>query len=179
MSSLPKPFTGIAPYSMTTEVRLTGTGAANRFRKRNDVNEIDAAPVAVPVINTVAGNFRRYRQRRQTERRCHLGRRQHPTGTITFYAFAPGVTPLADYSNNVYSNVVTIGGNSGSVTGNGTYNTATMGNHPGGFLPNFAGTYLWTAVYSGDNANLPAYDNGQNESELSKRPRPRSAPAPA
>ena len=41
----------------------------------------------------------------------------NPTGTITFYLFAPGVTPNATDSNNVYSDTVT-------VSGNGTYTTA-------------------------------------------------------
>jgi uncharacterized repeat protein (TIGR01451 family) len=70
----------------------------------------------------------------------------NPGGTITFYLFAPNVTPLADYSNNVYSDVV-------PVNGNGTYNTS-MGNNPGGYVPTATGTYEWIAVYSGDGNNL-------------------------
>src|SRR4029079_18077694 len=33
-----------------------------------------------------------------------------PGGTITFYLFAPGVTPNANLTNNVYSDVVTVNG---------------------------------------------------------------------
>src|SRR5439155_745829 len=55
---------------------------------------------------------------------------------------------------------------SGSVSGNGTYDTLTMGNHPGGWLPTATGTYHWTAVYSGDSNNNGAHDNGQNEAEV-------------
>ena len=70
------------------------------------------------------------------------------TGTITFYLFAPGVTPNGSDSNNVYSDVVT-------VSGNGTY-TTSQGNNPGGYLPTVAGTYQWVAVYSGDSNNSGA-----------------------
>ena len=51
-----------------------------------------------------------------------------------------------------------------TVSGNGTYTTAT-GNNPGGYLPTATGTYLWTATYSGDSNNGGATDNGQNENE--------------
>src|SRR5262249_54328423 len=69
----------------------------------------------------------------------------NPGGTITFYLFAPGVTPNTSNSNNVYSDSVT-------VNGNGTYSTAT-GTNAGGYLPTTAGTYQWIAVYSGDSLN--------------------------
>ncbi len=69
----------------------------------------------------------------------------NPTGTITFYLFAPGVTPNGADSNNVYSDSVT-------VAGDGTY-TTSMGNNPGGSAPTAAGTYQWVAVYSGDSEN--------------------------
>ena len=48
-------------------------------------------------------------------------------------------------SNNVYTDMVT-------VSGNGTYTTAT-GTNPGGYVPTAAGTYQWVAVYSGDSNN--------------------------
>jgi hypothetical protein len=67
----------------------------------------------------------------------------NPTGTITF--------TLAYNGTTVYTDVVTIGVNSGGVTGNGTYDTS-MGNHPGGYtLPTnqaVTGAYVWKAVYS-------------------------------
>ena len=85
----------------------------------------------------------------------------NPTGTITFYLFAPGVTPNSSESNNVYSDVITIGTNSGSVTGNGTYTTA-MGTNPGGYTPTVTGTYQWVAVYSGDSNNAGAVDQGSS-----------------
>jgi hypothetical protein len=69
----------------------------------------------------------------------------NPTGTITFYLFAPGVTPNANNSNNVYSDTVT-------VNGDGTYDMST-GTNPGGYAPTATGTYQWVAVYSGDSGN--------------------------
>ena len=69
----------------------------------------------------------------------------HGTGTVTFYLFAPGVTPNGTDSNNVYSDAVT-------VNGDGAYSTAS-GSNPGGYLPTMAGTYQWVAVYGGDGNN--------------------------
>jgi hypothetical protein len=63
----------------------------------------------------------------------------NPLGTMTFYLFAPGVTPLPDDSNNIYLNIV-------AVNGNGTYDS-------GGFLPAVTGTYEWVVNYSGDVIN--------------------------
>ncbi len=65
-----------------------------------------------------------------------------PTGTITFYLFAPGVTPNANNSNNVYSTTVAVS------HGNGTYSTPATG-----YAPQTTGTYQWVAVYSGDGSN--------------------------
>ncbi len=60
----------------------------------------------------------------------------NPTGTVTFYLFAPGVTCSATSpSGYAFSQAVT-------VDGNGTYDTT------GGFSPNVAGTWNWLAVYS-------------------------------
>jgi hypothetical protein len=64
-----------------------------------------------------------------------------PTGSITFYLFAPGVTPSADDSNNVFSEIV-------PVNGNGGYGTS-------GYPPTETGAYQWVAVYSGDVGNAP------------------------
>jgi uncharacterized repeat protein (TIGR01451 family) len=71
----------------------------------------------------------------------------NPGGSITFYLFAPGVTPNTNNSNNVYSDKVTVN------NGNGIYTTAT-GTNPGGFVPTATGTYQWVAVYSGDGNNV-------------------------
>ncbi len=75
----------------------------------------------------------------------------NPTGTITFYLFAPGITPNSNDSNSVYADTVT-------VNGNGTYSTS-MGNNPGGYAATNTGTYQWLAVYSGDGNNSRASDS--------------------
>jgi uncharacterized repeat protein (TIGR01451 family) len=79
-------------------------------------------------------------------------------GTITFYLFAPGVTPLPDNSDNVYSDQV-------SVTGNGTYNTGS-GTITGSAIPAVSGEYHWVAVYSGDPNDTPVSTNYINEPEF-------------
>ena len=60
----------------------------------------------------------------------------NPTGTITFHLFSD-----AACSTEVFTSTVT-------VNGNGNYNS-------GNFTPTTAGTYLWTASYSGDTNNKP------------------------
>ncbi len=75
----------------------------------------------------------------------------NPTGTISFYLFAPGVIPNAGNSNAVYTDVVTLTGAATPVTVD-----TSMGNNPGGFLPTAPGTYQWVASYSGDDNNHPA-----------------------
>jgi hypothetical protein len=58
-----------------------------------------------------------------------------------------------------------------SVNGNGTYST------PVGFLPVIAGTYAWSASYSGDGNNNQAPD--QAGADELQAVRAASAPAPA
>ena len=70
-----------------------------------------------------------------------------PTGSITFYLFAPGASSATPLSDAVYSDTV-------PVNGNATYDTNT-GTNPGGFTPTVPGTYQWVAVYSGDANNNP------------------------
>jgi hypothetical protein len=64
-----------------------------------------------------------------------------PTGTITFKLYGPSAT--ADCSTLVDTETAT-------VNGNGSYGT------PFGYSPTQAGTYWWTASYSGDPSNNPA-----------------------
>jgi hypothetical protein len=67
-----------------------------------------------------------------------------PTGSIVFRLFAPN-NPTCDPAGPapVFTQTVT-------VTGNGTYSTT------GGYTTTQAGTYHWTASYSGDASNEPA-----------------------
>ena len=88
----------------------------------------------------------------------------NPTGTITFNLLDPSLVL-------VYTDTVT-------VSGNGTYSTAS-GNNPGGFLPTVTGTYRWSALYSGDSNNSAAIDNGQNETAIvTATPTPPPTPTP-
>ena len=91
-------------------------------------------------------------------------------GMISFTLFDPTNLP-------VYTDVVT-------VNGNGNYDTASMGNTPGGYLPTVIGTYTWTALYSNDtNGNPAVMDNGQNETVIvtatpTATPTPTPSPTP-
>jgi hypothetical protein len=86
----------------------------------------------------------------------------NPGGTITFYLFAPGVTPNSNDSNNVYNDTVT-------VAGAGSYSTGS-GNNPGGYSPTTTGTYQWVAVYSGDANNSGVAGAFGNEPEAVNSP---------
>ena len=74
-----------------------------------------------------------------------------PTGTITFTAYGPGDPTCVGAS--AFTATIPVR------TGNGTYNS-------GSFSPGAAGTYTWTASYTGDTANTGALDGcgGANES---------------
>ena len=83
-----------------------------------------------------------------------------PTGTITFYLFAPNTTPVTGYGNSVYSQQV-------NVNGNGIYSISP------GYMPTSTGTYQWVAVYSGD------ADNSSVTSPFTSEPETVSPTAPA
>jgi len=70
-----------------------------------------------------------------------------PTGTITFDLYPPS-SPDCAAGTSVYTDVVTI-------TDNGTFDTLTLGDNPGGYTSSALGTYNWVASYSGDGNNLP------------------------
>src|SRR5207248_2462632 len=72
-----------------------------------------------------------------------------PTGTITFNLYRPNLSNdcsgVAAYTQSV------------AVTGNGNYSTSP------GFASDVAGTWHWTAGYSGDVNNNPATSNCADE----------------
>ena len=73
---------------------------------------------------------------------AHLGGGVNPTGTITFYLFAPGTScSTTNLGSAAFSAHV-------SVYGNGFYGPTS-----GGPTPNDSGTWNWLAVYSGDSNN--------------------------
>jgi hypothetical protein len=96
------------------------------------------------------------------------------TGTITFYLFAPGVTPnsanfaITAPTNFVYKTAVTLTGTPGAITVN-----TGMGNNPtDGFVPTTVGTYNWVASYGGD------INNSSSQSALEPDIGFAQAPAP-
>jgi hypothetical protein len=94
----------------------------------------------------------------------------HPAGTITFFLFAPGVTPDGTNSNNVYKDVVTLTGAATPVTV-----TTSMGDNAGGFLPTVAlgtGTYNWIVVYSGDGGGGTPVINNPTTGQPNDPPNP-------
>src|SRR5262249_57367593 len=66
----------------------------------------------------------------------------NPTGSVTFYLFAPGAMPLPDLSNAVFSETDALSGGSASTTG--------------GPVATVTGTWNWVAVYDHDSNNLTA-----------------------
>ena len=65
------------------------------------------------------------------------------TGTIEFKLYGPSAAPNCSAALQADDETV-------NVNGNGAYTT------PAGFTPSQAGTYWWTASYSGDANNNPA-----------------------
>lgn len=83
-----------------------------------------------------------------------LSNSYYETGSVTFYLFAPGVTPAADYANAAYhENDAVSGGGASTATGYTLPTTGTV-----------TGTYQWEAVYGGDaNNNSASENNNVNE----------------
>ena len=89
------------------------------------------------------------------------------TGTITFRLYAPGVT--CPSGTPAYTDVI-------PVSGNGSYGTASG---KGGFPSNVAGTWRWTAEYSGDDFNeriVPTADDCNLETVTITTPVARLSP---
>ncbi len=110
----------------------------------NGKNETEVVSQSSPSISTVAGGPVTAGWGCLTDT-ATLSGGYKPTGTITFTLTSPG-------GKVVDTETV-------CVTGDGTYST------PNGYVPTVAGTYTWSATYSGDVNNTVASDNGQNESE--------------
>jgi hypothetical protein len=108
-------------------------------------NEPETVSPASPTVCTVPGGTVTLNSKQSLTDTATLSGGYNPGGTIIFYLFAPGVTPKANDSNNVYSDTVT-------VSSNGTYSTGT-GTITGTAVPITTGTYEWVANYSGDGNN--------------------------
>ena len=74
----------------------------------------------------------------------------NPTGTITFYLFAPGSTSSTPLSSAVYTATVPVS------HGDGTYDISQATSTTGSNVPTTTGTYQWEAIYSSDNNNSSA-----------------------
>ncbi len=157
-----------ASYTLPTTGAVTGTytwsasysGDADNAPAHDQggtAEQIVVSP-ASPAINTTPGGSVAIGSGAKLTDSASLSGAYNPTGTISFYLFAPGVTPNGSDSNNVYSDTV-------SVSGNGTYTTAG-GNNPGGYLPTATGTYQWVAVYGGDGNNVKTAGDFGNEPEM-------------
>ncbi len=134
-------------YQWTVSYNGDGNNTAPAVATGTEV--VNAA--TTPTLTTKAGGTRVVGGTTKLTASATLAGGAKPTGFITFYLFAPGVTPNATDSNNVYSDNV-------KITGNGTYTTATAtGNHAGGYLPSGSGTltgaYQWVVIYGGDLKN--------------------------
>ena len=153
---------GNGTYTTPTGYTLSGTAATGTYQWNasftdTDGNNLNASENGViaervtvsgsvsPSITTIPGGPVTIGCGTNLTDSAILSGGNNPSGTITFYLFAPGVTPNGTNSNNVYSDTVT-------VSGNGTY-TTSMGNNPGGYTPTATGTYQWVVVYSGDAQN--------------------------
>jgi uncharacterized repeat protein (TIGR01451 family) len=149
--------TGAYQWTATYTDNLTppnnNTASDNGSSSQEQVNITPASPnlVTTPGATVVAGSGAALTDS------ANLSNGDFPTGTITFTLTAPAALG----GGVVYTDVITIGVNSGGVTGNGTYTTA-MGNNSGGYVPgpSAAGTYQWAASYSGDGHNNSTNDQG-------------------
>src|SRR5207237_543779 len=117
----------------------------------NGQNENEVVSPASPAINTVAGGTRSEERRVEIKDTAGLSGGYNQTGKITFTLYNPSHVA-------VYTDVVTVSGNSSYDTINGT--------NRGGYLTTATVNKLSIAAYSGDSNNNPASDNGQNENEV-------------
>jgi hypothetical protein len=125
--------------------------SANNGATDNGQNETVTISRSSPSLITTAGGTVALGSGAKLTDTAVLSGGYFPTGTVTFTLYDPSHVIV------VYTDVVT-------VSGAGTYDTST-GTNPGGHLPTTAGTYVWSATYSGDANNNGASDNGQNESQ--------------
>jgi hypothetical protein len=134
--------------------RLAGAAAAVLFTSAA-LQAAFIAPSPTSLSTTPGGSVALVSGSDLTDSALLLGR-NFPTGTITFYLFAPGVTPLGD-TNSIYTDTVT-------VSGHGPYSTSS-GTNPGGYLPTQTGTYEWVVNYSGASLNFSSSSSIGSEPE--------------
>jgi hypothetical protein len=121
----------------------------------NEAATIGNAPT--PTVNVRAGSAIVLGSRIALSASATLVGGSSPTGTITFYLFAPGVTPNTSGAGSVYSSTVMVNGN----RANSKFGVKTTGSA----MPTQAGTYHWVAVYSGD-VNNNSVGSSESADEL-------------
>src|SRR5256885_13048675 len=116
----------------------------------NDANESVVVTKASPSISTTASGS--VAAGGSVSDTGHLTSGTNPSGTITFNLYGPDDATCGGAV--IFSSTV-------PVSGNGDYSSAS-------FTANVAGTYRWTASYSGDANNNTAVSswNGPDESEV-------------
>lgn len=144
--------------------RAKYSGDANNAQAiDNGQNETQHVLRANPGISTVAGSTVTLGSGQKMNDSATLTGGYNPTGLITFRL--RNSSDIVLYTNSVV------------VNGAGPYDT-TAGDNPGGYLPNAAGTYKWSAHYSGDTNNEEIDDNGDNETQLVVPASPTPTPTP-
>ena len=135
------PTTGTVIGTYQWHASYSGDGSNNPVSENNAANEQVTVSAASPAISTTpnpsTGVFGGTLQDA-----ANLTGGYHPTGSITFRLYAPGVDPTvgpAAYTENVTG-----------INGNGTYNTTA------GFAANATGIWHWVATYNGDPNNSSA-----------------------
>src|SRR5207244_3885270 len=98
-----------------------GGDSNNNGASDNGQNENEVVSPASPAINTVAGGTVVIGSGAKLNDVANLSGGFSPTGTITFTLYTPA--NVAVYVDHV------------TVSGNGSYDTTTMGDNAGGFLP--------------------------------------------
>jgi uncharacterized repeat protein (TIGR01451 family) len=132
------PITGTVTGTYQWDASYSGDSSNNPASDNNAANEQVTVAAASPAISTApnpsTGVFGTTLQDTAT-----LTGGFHPTGSITFRLYAPGVDPTvgpATYTENVTG-----------INSNGTYHTTA------GFAANATGTWHWVATYNGDSNN--------------------------
>jgi hypothetical protein len=145
------------------EITVDGNGdnsiQTNAFNTSQGANCITFAGPSAPTITTKASDPVTIGD--PISDTATLSGASNPTGTITFKAYAPNSDGSADTSCSTPVKTLTVPVDHG----NGDYQSGPF--TPSGTAPEIAGTYEWTASYSGDPNNASASTSCGDEGEQS------------
>jgi uncharacterized repeat protein (TIGR01451 family) len=150
-TGFPLPPTGMATGTYQWDASYSGDVNNNAASDTNSADELVTVGAASPMISTTPSPST-VRLGGRLQDVADLTGGYHPTGSITFRLYAPGVDPTvgpATYTETVPS-----------VNGDATYQTSV------GFVPNVTGTWHWVAMYNGD-ANNTAVSSGPLDEPVS------------